>query len=133
MRYFEFKKLVRDEIVYHILKNGDLPKYKYLDEREFLDAVKCKIVEEALELQAAKKNDEILVEVSDIFELLDELMRMMKFEKKDIRQIQKERKQKNGGYRKRIYIENVCCIKNSKWEKYYLKNKMKYPEIVMAD
>ena len=131
MRYFKFNKLVRDEIVYQILKSGDLPKYRYLEEDEFLKKLKAKMLEEVEELCNATKNKEMIEELADISELVDELMKLRNIKKKELKSCQINKKRKNGGFGKRIFIDYVGCKSNSTWARYYQENEDKYPEINM--
>jgi predicted house-cleaning noncanonical NTP pyrophosphatase (MazG superfamily) len=131
MRYFKFDKLVRDEIVYQILRNGDLPKYRYLDDKEFIELLKCKLQEEINELRDADSEEKLMEELADVEELVECMLESLGKKYRDLRSLQVKKRKINGSFKKRMYVEYVRCEDSSKWLKYYEKNKEKYPEIAI--
>jgi len=131
MRYFRFEKLVRDEVVYEMMKSGSIPKYRYLEDDEYLERLIQKLGEEVDEVKMSKKKDMIFAEVVDLQDVLDSILLYLEKSKKDLRHAQRIKKKENGVFEKRIFVEYVKCNKDSDWVEYYLKNKEKYPEIVM--
>ena len=102
----EYPKLVRDRIP-EIIKNneGVGVKSRILnDDAEFLKYLARKIIEEAVELQDAVDNGHLNEELADIFELIDGILRVEKMSREDIAAIQKEKREKNGGFEKRILM-----------------------------
>mgnify|MGYP000904656588 CR=1 FL=1 len=129
MRYFKFDRLVRDEIVYQILKNGDLPNYRYLDDDEYVRRLKEKLLEESQEVCVAEKKEDLLEELADVLEVVESMLEVMGSSKLDLRKVQAKKRKINGSFKKRIVVEYVRCEEKSKWLNYYLENKQKYPEI----
>lgn len=131
MRYFKFGKLVRDEIVYKILKNGDLPKYRYIDESEYMSLLKAKMFEEVVELRDANDSEKIVQELADVLELVECILDSLGLKYRDLKSVQANKRKDNGSFRKRMFVEYVRCEENSKWLDYYVKNNEKYPEIAV--
>lgn len=130
MRYFKFDRLVRDENVYQILQQGDLPKYRYADETEYVKLLKNKLLEVSQDLVNGKDNQFGLEELVDVMEIVECFLMFMNKNMRDLKTVQLKKRKKNGSFVKRIYVEYVRCEDRSKLLDYYLKNKNKYPELV---
>ena len=128
MRKFAFKKLVRDKIIDDMLKNGQNPKYRVLNDDEFLTELKKKLLEEAEELPKAS-DGEIEGELADIQEIIDNLIKTLKIKRPRLKAAQKQKVVKRGSFKKKIYVDYVEVIDDVKWLNYYLANPHKYPEI----
>src|SRR3989338_5803005 len=102
-----YNKLIRDKIPEIIKKNGANPKIFVLDEEQFKNALKEKLVEESKELLEAKTDDKILNELSDVLQLVESIAlnndtTLAKVEK------QKEKKKvERGGFDKKLFLEYV--------------------------
>jgi len=108
----KYNKLIRDNILEIIRRGGDLPFWRVLNKKELLRELKKKVLEEAKELMRAKDRKEILNEIVDIQELLDNLILELKFKKSELRKIQKKKREKRGGFKKRLFL-----IKIERYEK----------------
>ena len=128
MRKFKFAKLVRDKIVENITAGGNKLKWKILSQKEYLDELKNKILEEAEEIPKTDKK-ELVIELADIQEIIDNLLRTLKVNKREFTEIQRQKNKKAGSFKKRHYIDYAEVKEDSKWIEYYLKNPNKYPEI----
>ncbi len=69
----KYNKLIRDKIPEIIKEAGWTPTLRILRKKEFLNAVKKKVLEEAGELIQAKDKKGIIDEIVDLQELLDVL------------------------------------------------------------
>ncbi len=74
------------------------------DKKEFLKEIRKKINEEAKELIGAKTKNEIMDELVDIQELLDTLVGEIGALKIQIRQQQRTKNKKRGGFKKRLLL-----------------------------
>lgn len=102
-----YNKLVRDNIPEIIQKDGKNCEVSVLEYKDYIKEIKKKIIEEAIEVNEAKNNEEMIDELADLFELLDYLLIE---EKIDLLKIKKRRIQKNiekGGFENRLYLHNV--------------------------
>jgi predicted house-cleaning noncanonical NTP pyrophosphatase (MazG superfamily) len=102
----EYPKLVRDRIPEIIKKNEgvDIKTRILEDDGEYLEYLLKKIVEEATELQNATAAADIEVELADIYEIIDAVLGLRGKTRKDIDVIEAEKRQKNGGFAKRILM-----------------------------
>lgn len=128
MRTFRFDKLVRDKIVDHQLANGAKPDYRVLDDKEYLEALKAKLLEEASELDTSD-HASLLSELADLQEVIDATLQAIKRSTADLRAQQAKKNAKNGAFKKRLYIKHTAIKDDDPWIEYYLKNPDKYPEI----
>jgi predicted house-cleaning noncanonical NTP pyrophosphatase (MazG superfamily) len=107
----KYNKLIRDKILEIIKKNGETPFWKILNKKEFLKELKKKILEEAEEVIKAKTKKEMINEIIDIQELLDTLILELKFKKSEIKKEQRMKREKRGGFKKRLFL-----IKTERYE-----------------
>ena len=103
----EYPKLVRDNIPDIIKeKEGFEPKYRTLeDNTEFLNALLKKATEEAAELQHSVENDNVEEELADLLEVIDTITALRGKFIEDIEAVQIEKRQKRGGFEKRILMD----------------------------
>ena len=102
----EYPKLVRDNIPNIIKeKEGFEPTYRILEnDAEFLAALLKKITEEAAELQSSVENQNTEEELADLLELIDTTTAFLGKTAGDIKSIQREKREKRGGFEKRILM-----------------------------
>ena len=102
----EYPKLVRDnipEIVGKLAKKE--VKIRILDnDDEYSKFLLKKIEEEAHELSNAKDKKHTIEEVADIMELIDTILEFNGFDLKTVREVQKEKAEKRGGFKKRVLM-----------------------------
>jgi predicted house-cleaning noncanonical NTP pyrophosphatase (MazG superfamily) len=98
-----FRKLIRDKIP-EIIKDGK-PVTRVLSDAEFLQALENKLLEEVQEMR--DKNADKKMELADIYEVLDVLLKTYGFSKKEILEIQKKKREERGGFDKKLFLESV--------------------------
>jgi predicted house-cleaning noncanonical NTP pyrophosphatase (MazG superfamily) len=128
MRKFRFAKLVRDNIVDAIVSKGNTPKWRTLSDQEYIDELKKKLVEESAELVGAS-NEEVVTELADIQEIMDNLLEVLTVSKGELIAAQNQKNDKNGSFKKRLYIDVVEVGTGASEIEYYLKYPEKYPEV----
>lgn len=128
MRKFKFAKLIRDKILDNMIKNGQGPMYKILNDEEYLKELKKKVLEEAQEVPL-EDGESLADKIADIQEVIEALLKTAKIKSSEIIKIRRAKAKERGVFKKRIYVKNVSTPENSKWLKYYLKFPQKYPEI----
>ena len=128
MLKFKFSKLVRDRVIEHQIDSGALPHYKHLSDEEHKQQLVEKIIEEAKEIIPAQQ-EERASEIADVQQALDDLVEKYDLTKKDIMKAQKVKLDKNGAFKKGLFINYVEVDENDKWVKYYKRNSERYPEI----
>lgn len=98
-----FNKLVRDKIPEIIEKNNEVAVTRILDNEEYLKELKTKLLEEYNEVISADKEN-ILEELADMLEIIDALAQTENKTLEDIIKIKEIKKEKRGGFNKRILL-----------------------------
>jgi predicted house-cleaning noncanonical NTP pyrophosphatase (MazG superfamily) len=128
MPKFKFGKLVRDKIVDHQIASGAIPTYRSLSNSEHKVALVEKIIEEAQEILQAGES-EVAAEIADVQQAIDDLREKFGLSANDITGAQALKNDKNGAFKKGIYVEHVEVPADDDWVAYYKKNADRYPEI----
>jgi len=108
-----YNKLVRDNMVgiYISDKSKNLSsdfKVRNLSQEEILEHLKTKLTEESNELtESYADNQKLQEEIADVLEVLDAIVYHKGFSKETIESIQKDKKEKRGGFEKGIYLESI--------------------------
>lgn len=100
-------KLVRDKIPEICLANGDTPVTHILNEEDYLKCLKDKMMEKYKEIIEAETNEKILEECSDLLELLFAYTTALGFKEEDLLKTRIGKREKRGGFEKRIYLEKT--------------------------
>jgi len=130
MRYFKFEKLVRDNIVPQMIDNNqEVRGIKRLNDNEFITELIKKVLEEVEEMKNVKSKDELKYELADVYEVLDYIKNTLNISDSEIAKLKEQKREKNGGFDERMYIEDVGVEEDCKWLQYYLDNPDKYPEV----
>ncbi len=96
-----YDKLVRDRIPEIIKEKGEECVIREAGEEEFSRKLLEKLVEEAKEFSDKPS----LEEMADIMEVIEEICRLKSWDKDTLNKIQKEKREKRGGFSKRIILE----------------------------
>jgi len=130
MRYFQFKKLVRDGIPEQMRARGQrVEGLRRLEDAEFLSELRRKVVEEAAELAGAESVEEMKKELADVREALDSFQRALLVDETELDACRREKAGKSGAFETRSYIEAVGVEEGSEWYEYYLNHPDRYPEV----
>ncbi|HKM20189.1 MAG TPA: nucleoside triphosphate pyrophosphohydrolase [Candidatus Dojkabacteria bacterium] len=130
MRYFKFEKLVRDNIVPQMIDNNqEVRGIKRLNDNEFITELIKKVLEEVEEMKNVKSKDELKYELADVYEVLDYIKNTLNISDSEIAKLKEQKREKNGGFDERMYIEDVGVEEDCKWLQYYLDNPDKYSEV----
>lgn len=97
-------KLVRDNMIKIIKKEGKSPKYKILSKKEFIKELKNKLIEESLEVKKSKSKKELLLELADVNEVFSHLLKSLKISKKKLKKVQSKKRKKKGSFNKKIFL-----------------------------
>ena len=103
-----FRKLIRDRIPEIIAANGERAVTRVLDDKEFLEALERKLIEEVQEMrQTPAGSPDRKVELADIYEVLDALIPSYGFSKDEILNLQSKKRAERGGFEKRLFLEGT--------------------------
>jgi len=98
-----FDKLVRDNIPEIIRENGQEAVYRILDDKEYIERLNQKLLEEVNEYIELN----CLNEICDILEVLEALCEAMGISQEDLKLAKSKKAAKNGAFKKRILLEKV--------------------------
>jgi predicted house-cleaning noncanonical NTP pyrophosphatase (MazG superfamily) len=97
-------KLVRDKIPDIILSSGIQCKIAILSDSEYRQALKEKLLEEVREIHDAKSREELLLEIADLYEVLDNFLVANNIGQEEVLKKQKQRQEERGGFHKQICL-----------------------------
>jgi predicted house-cleaning noncanonical NTP pyrophosphatase (MazG superfamily) len=100
-----YNKLVRDKIPEIIISKGAAPKTSILNNTEYRDRLKEKLLEEAKEV--VDEGNDILNELADVLELVKSIGEEYGIEFSEIESKQLIKKAERGGFVKKILLEWV--------------------------
>jgi predicted house-cleaning noncanonical NTP pyrophosphatase (MazG superfamily) len=98
-----YKKLVRDKIPDIIKASGSTPITRILNNDEYLEALKNKLVEEASEA----RDNPVVEELADIKEVVMAISKVKGYTEVEIEQARLAKYEKRGGFDKRIFLEST--------------------------
>jgi len=102
-------KLVRDNIPEIIIKDGNTPKYRSLGFEDYRKELLLKLKEEVDEFLESNEIEEL----TDILEVVDAIAEMMGYSQEDITQIKTKKKNTNGGFSNKVFLEKVLKNENT--------------------
>jgi len=98
-----YNKLIRDRIPEIIRSDGKQFDFKIMSENEYRQALLEKLVEEAQEA-AQSCDDNLPIELADLYEVIDAVMAAWKIRQKEVKGIQAKRREQRGGFERRIKL-----------------------------
>lgn len=98
-----YNKLVRDKIIDIIYTNGENPKYHILKDDEYLKELHKKLFEEVGEFIEEDSPEEL----ADLMEVIYSIARVKNIDLMQVEQIRRDKRNKRGGFDKKIYLEGV--------------------------
>jgi len=102
-------KLIRDLMPKYIEKNGQIAKITTLNNDDFIRELVKKLTEEVREVSEAttEGRTRLTEEISDLYEVVDEIMKFYKIEKSEVLTTQKDKNKTNGGFKKKLFLVSV--------------------------
>lgn len=97
----KYNKLVRDKIPERIRAKGEAAKTHVADEQEYWQKLKEKLSEEVQEFAQA----ESIEELADILEVIDAIVAHKRFDRGEIENMKREKRQGRGGFAERIILD----------------------------
>ncbi len=130
MRTFKQNKLWRDNAVDMMEQNhGSKIHWRRLDDAEFDQQIRIKLLEEAQEVAAAKNRKELIGELADLYEVIDSIAALHTISKEEIIDMQTKKRHERGSFSGRKFVDTAEHPAGSFGEKYCLADPEKYPEI----
>ena len=101
---YTYNKLVRDKIPEDINREqGRKCTYRILDDKEYLQELNKKVLEEANEF--IEENS--IEELGDLMEVINAIMKLKGYKMEDVKEIMKAKSEKKGAFDNKIFLEYV--------------------------
>lgn len=130
MHKFLQNKLWRDKMPDAIRAHGSLVHVVPLDDKEYEEQLKIKLVEEVQEVVAASSQKNLIEELADVCEVIDALCALHKISLDEVRAVQASKRDERGGFYKRMFVVMSEHHAGSPDEQYCRAQSDKYPEIL---
>ncbi len=103
-----YNKLVRDNIPDVIKSNGENPTIRILEKEEYKKELEKKLYEEYNEVINALTSEEKIEELADMLEVISALSKLEENKSlDDVIETMNKKREKRGGFEKRIFLEKV--------------------------
>jgi predicted house-cleaning noncanonical NTP pyrophosphatase (MazG superfamily) len=109
----EYNKLVRDHIPALLAQTGYTCDTATMNEQEYEQALREKLIEEALEAASASEMQQLITELADLYEVIDTLMNDNNIAPEVVRAEQERRRQERGGFAQRIRLLSTTSSTNT--------------------
>ncbi len=129
MRVFLQNKLWRDKAVALTEKDGSKVHYRCLDNVEFNEILRLKLVEEVDEVVTAQSHDELIAELADVLDVIDTLKTLHGITSEQIATAQAKKYAERGNFDNRMFVEKTEHRDGSYGASYCLAQPKKYLEI----
>lgn len=98
-------KLIRDKIPEILQMEGKTIQIRIMDEAEYQNSLKQKLLEETLESINASSTQELTEELADLFEVIYTLLKTYDISPSEVEKVRLQKREKKGGFEKRIYSQ----------------------------
>lgn len=129
MRTFLQNKLWRDKVVKKIQEQGSVLEMRQLDDNEFDQQLRRKLLEECQEVDTAHSKKELIEELADVLEVVDALCALHEVSRAAVQEVQRTKRNDKGGFDQRLFIIKASHKSDTKSVEYCLQQPHKYPEI----
>lgn len=128
-RAFIQNKLWRDRVVEKAETQGSILHRETLTDEAFDRELRLKLLEEAQEVQTAKNQEELTLELADVLEVIETLGELHGLSMDQIRAAQIQKRNERGGFNGRQFVSIAEHLDGSFLSHYCLKDPAKYPEV----
>lgn len=126
---FKINKLVRDNILTIMEKQNIVVHYRVLEEKEYLQELKTKLLEEAQEVLEETNTEDVLEEMGDVLEVLNGLCAYYNISMDDLNEKRALKTKKRGNFSQRLYNTFVDIQDDNPHIHYFLNKPHIYPEV----
>lgn len=126
---FKINKLVRDNILTIMEKQNIVVHYRVLEEKEYLQELKTKLLEEAQEVLEETNTEDVLEEMGDVLEVLHGLCAYYNISMDDLNEKRALKTKKRGNFSQRLYNTFVDIQDDNPHIHYFLNKPHIYPEV----
>ena len=107
MKTIRYNKLVRDFIPEIIQNEQKSCTTSILDETQYIEELKKKLVEESQEVMDSKSKEGIVEELADVLEVIEAIQNIFGIQEADIQCAKAQKAQKNGRFAQRLFLHSV--------------------------
>lgn len=101
-------KLVRDNVPSSIIEQSRTPNLRILSKPEYEKEIFKKLIDETKEvIEAMEDPNHLKEEIADVYEVLDAIIKNKKLSSEEIKHIQRQKREKWGGFDQQIWLESV--------------------------
>jgi predicted house-cleaning noncanonical NTP pyrophosphatase (MazG superfamily) len=129
MLKFKVNKLVRDKIPDILKLESKESELIVLNDKDYLNALKQKLIEETHEVVSATTKSDICDELADVLEVIHALASLYNISLSDINNKRLDLKKSKGGFDKKIFLNSITLSTDHPALHYFLSNPQKYPKI----
>jgi len=108
---------------------GILVDYKELSQKDYEDALRKKVIEEAQEVADERNHEKLIYELADLLEVAQTLANTVGITESEILEARKKKREKSGGFTKKHFTNFVEIKNDNPAIKYYLERPNKYPKM----
>lgn len=129
VRRFKAEKLVRDKMVDTCKAAGVRMVCRVLEGTEYVDELKRKMCEEALEVAESTSTEECVQELADVLEVIHALAQACGHSFEAVERYRIAKREERGGFERRLYCSHFEVDETSHKLAYYVSKPEHYPEI----
>lgn len=112
-------KLIRDQLPGIMQSQGMTLHKRSLEDDEFLQRLKEKLLEETREVIASQNLEELTEELADVLEVIASLSKLSGISMEQIESKRLEKRESKGGFDQRIFMDQVDMEENNPNIKYF--------------
>ncbi|MFZ1301306.1 MAG: hypothetical protein WAQ27_01865 [Candidatus Microsaccharimonas sp.] len=124
MATFLFNKLIRDGLEATYVELNQQATYRKLSNKEYIQALKDKLIEEAKEINPEDR-ESVINELADVCQVIEDLSNAYNISSVEINTVKDAKFKKKGGFSKALFVEKLKLTDDDEWNDYYRKE----PEI----
>ncbi len=126
MKRYQFNKLIRNKLPARMETEGIIVNSKILSNKEYVNELKHKLLEEAEEVANTATDNAFTEELADVLEVIDAIIAVSKITKEDIERVRLEKRNVNGGFSQEHYINYIEVAEDNRPVIEYLENKNRH-------
>jgi diadenosine tetraphosphate (Ap4A) HIT family hydrolase/predicted house-cleaning noncanonical NTP pyrophosphatase (MazG superfamily) len=128
IKSFKVEKLIRDQVPSILRAKGIVVHERVMEQEEFIQKLKDKLLEEGEEVKQAQNTEELLEELADVLEIIQTLSSSVGLTMDEIERKRIEKRQVKGGFEEKIFNHRIDIEEGNQAISYYLNKPSQYPQ-----
>lgn len=129
LKRFKVEKIIRDRLPEIMRNKGIVVSEQSLNDAEFIESLKDKLIEEANEIKCAVHRLDLIEEIGDLLEVIDSLCTVAGIKEEEVREKMTQKRIIKGGFDRKIYNHYVEIEETNPAIEYYLQRPDQYPSM----